>query len=159
MSAPTDFEELLLLLARHGVEFVIVGGVAAVLHGAPVTTRDLDIVHARSPENIARLLVGLRDLEAIYRHDPRRLQPRESHLSSPGHQLLETRLGDLDLLGSLGPGADYGELVRDALDVDLGAAQVKLISLDRLIAVKEKLGRAKDLLMLVQLRAIKAHGG
>ena len=157
MAGATDFESLLLLLARHGVDFVVVGGVAAVLHGAPVNTRDLDIVHARDQRNLVRLLSALHELGAVYRNDRRRLQPDESHLASSGHQLLETRLGDLDLLGSLGPGIDYASIAVDALDVDLGAARIKLISLDRLIAVKEKLARPKDQLMLLQLRAVKAE--
>ena len=57
MIAPTNFEQALALLARHGVEFIIVGGVAAVAHGAPIVTLDLDVVHRRTPDNVQRLLV------------------------------------------------------------------------------------------------------
>src|SRR5208337_1698801 len=94
------YAEILRLLATHDVEFIVVGMTAGVLHGAPVTTVDLDIVHRRSPANIARLLGVLGEIDAIYRHDPRHLRPQQSHLASPGHQLLTTVYGDLDCLGS-----------------------------------------------------------
>ncbi len=58
---------------------------AAVLNGAPIMTFDLDILHSRQPENIARLIDALRDLGAHYRNDSRRLTPNESHLSGPRH--------------------------------------------------------------------------
>ena len=82
------FAEILRLLAANDVEFVVVGMTAGILHGAPVTTIDLDVVHRRSPENVARLLRVLGELDAFYRHDPRQLRPEESHLGGPGHQLL-----------------------------------------------------------------------
>ena len=93
-----DPVEILRRLAAGQVELIVVGMAAGVLRGAPVTTVDLDIVHRRHPENVARLLRVLRDLDATYRHDPRRLRPVESHLVSPGHQLLVTTYGNLDCL-------------------------------------------------------------
>jgi len=68
MKVPSlDYLALLHSLAEHGVEFIIVGGVPAVLHGAPVTTFDLDSVHSRTPDNIGRLLSALQHLDAYYR--------------------------------------------------------------------------------------------
>lgn len=78
--------------------------VAAVLQGVPMMTWDLDIVHRRTPENVDRLLRVLQDIEAIARHDPRRLRPNETHLIGPGHVLLETRFGDFDCLGAIDGG-------------------------------------------------------
>jgi hypothetical protein len=52
-----------------------------------VTTVDLDVVHRRSPQNVARLLRALGELGAVYRRDPRQLRPAESHLTGPGHQV------------------------------------------------------------------------
>jgi hypothetical protein len=89
-------------LWKYKVDFIVVGGVCAVLQGAPVTTFDLDLVHARTPENLARLLPALRELDAHYRgRQGQLLRPDLSHLSSPGHQLLMTRFGPLDLLGTI----------------------------------------------------------
>src|SRR5712692_7478454 len=94
------FADVLRRLAKNEVEFIVVGMTAGVLHGAPVTTIDLDILHRRSKDNVARLLRVLAELDAVYRHDARRLTPQESHLLSPGHQLLTTTHGDLDCLGA-----------------------------------------------------------
>lgn len=66
------------------MEFIIVGGVAALLQGAPINTIDLDIVYARSPANVDRALAALEELGAVYRDDGRRLSPTRSHLESPG---------------------------------------------------------------------------
>ena len=106
------FAEILRLLADHDVEFVVVGMTAGILHGAPVTTVDLDVVHRRSPENVARLLGVLTGLGAVYRRDPRQLRPAESHLLGPGHQLLTTTHGDLDCLGAIDQDRGYEELKR-----------------------------------------------
>ena len=72
----TDFLEVLRVLIAHEVDFIVVGGVSAVLQGAPITTFDLDLVHSRESENIERLLRALELLEAIYRtHPHRRIKP------------------------------------------------------------------------------------
>lgn len=99
------FRVILQVLVRHEVEFIVVEGMVAVFHGAPVVTYDLDVLHARTPENIPRLLAALRELESFYRTDlNRRLSPNESHLVSPGHQLLATKFGTLDVLGTIDDG-------------------------------------------------------
>ncbi len=64
-SSSPRFLEILKVLTRHRVDFIIVGGVSAVLHGAPVTTFDLDVVHARNRENVLRLISALEELEAL----------------------------------------------------------------------------------------------
>jgi hypothetical protein len=78
-----------------------------VLHGAPVTTFGLDVVHARNRKNITRLLAAMEELEAVYRIQPERelplgLRPDESHLAGLGHPLLLTKYGPLDVLGMIG---------------------------------------------------------
>lgn len=157
MSEAPSFRAICEVLARHGVEFVVVGGVAGVLHGSPIPTRDLDIVHARTPVNIQRLLAALAELKATYRQDARGLSPGESHLRGPGHQLLRTSFGLLDVLGSLGAGLEHPELAADAVELDLAGVRVRVVSLDRLISIKEKLDRPKDKLHLMQLLAIRAE--
>jgi hypothetical protein len=148
------FAEILRLLADHDVEFVVVGMTAGILHGAPVTTVDLDVVHRRSPQNVARLLGVLGELGAVYRHDPRRLRPAESHLVGPGHQLLTTTLGDLDCLGTIDQDRGYEELLDQTVEMSLGGGQtVRVLSLPALIEAKERSGRPKDLAVLPVLRA------
>lgn len=146
--------EILRLFAESEVEFVVVGMTAGVLQGAPVSTFDLDIVHRRSPDNIQRLLAVLRELEAIYRHDSRGLRPTESHLSSPGHQLLTTKFGDLDCLGTIDGDRDYEGLLPHSVELELeGGSRVRVLDLAELLAVKERSGRPKDLAVLPVLRA------
>lgn len=81
-----DLPALLAKLCDSGIEFIIVGGVAAVLQGAPITTTDLDIVHRRTPANVVRLLDVLRELDAIMRYDMarRNLRPTAEMLAGRG---------------------------------------------------------------------------
>ncbi len=90
------FVDALRVLVAHEVEFVVVGMAAGVLHGVPLTTLDVDIVHRRTKDNVERLLNALHELQA-----PRNLAPTESHLLGAGHQLLTTLYGDVDCLGTI----------------------------------------------------------
>jgi hypothetical protein len=148
------FAEILRLLAENDVEFIVVGMAAGILHGAPVTTVDLDLVHRRSRENVARLRRVLSELDATYRHDPRRLRPEESHLIGPGHQLLATTHGDLDCLGTIDQDRAYEDLLPLTVEMTLaGGRTVRVLSLPALIEAKERAGRPKDLAALPSLRA------
>jgi hypothetical protein len=155
LPAPTpDYLALFRALHDHGVEFIVVGGVCAVLHGAPVTTFDLDVVHARTPENVDRLLKALKDLGATSRSHPgRKVVPGRSHLESGGHQLLSTVHGPLDLLGSVGLGRGFVELKPQSTEVELAPdLTIRLLGLEALIELKEEVGHEKDLATLPILR-------
>jgi predicted nucleotidyltransferase len=148
-SVTADFLGILRTLTDQGAEFIVVGGVGAVLHGALITTLDLDLVHARDPDNIARLLTALSELDARYRQTfGRDIRPDRSHLESPGHQLLETRLGALDLLGTLDGGRGYEELLGQTMEMEVGGRKLKVLTLEELIAVKRRAGRDKDKLVV-----------
>lgn len=148
------FAEILRLLAENEVEFVVVGMTAGILQGAPVTTVDLDVVHRRTRENVARLLRVLSVLDATYRHDTRGLRPGESHLVGPGHQLLATTHGDLDCLGTIDEDRGYEELLPISVELALGPGRtVRVLTLQALIESKERAGRPKDLAALPILRA------
>ena len=146
----TDFLSALRALHEAGVDFVVVGGLAAVLNGAPVNTFDLDIVHSRTAENIARLLSVIQGMDAIYRMQPsRRLRPNASHLSSPGHHNLLTTFGPLDVLGTVGRGMGYEDLLPHSLEMEIGGgARVRVLDLQTIVALKEQLGGEKDLAVL-----------
>jgi hypothetical protein len=132
----------------------VVGGVCAVLHGAPIATFDLDIVHARGSDNVNRLLSALAELQARYRGQAgRHLTPDASHLSSPGHQLLLTNAGPLDLLGAVGQGIGYSELLSHTTTLHLSTdLEVRVLSLGKLIELKEAIGRDKDTAVLSILK-------
>lgn len=138
-----------------GVDFIVVGGTAAVLLGAPIVTEDLDIVHRRTPENIDRLLAWLLAHGAYHRFDlaDRRLPPSQGALVGHGHINLQTDLGKLDVLCELGEGEGYDEVVADTIVLDQGPFPVRVLCLSRLIAVKSRAGRPKDRAVLPLLIA------
>jgi len=153
---PTEFANILVELCRHQVDFIIVGGVAAALEGAPFNTLDLDIVHRRTTDNIVRLLAALRSLNAVYRHQEK-LKPEMSHLATAGHQLLMTRDGPLDVLGAIGRSRTYEDLLPRTVEVDLEGLRVRVLELETLIAVKEEVAGEKDLAVLPLLRRTLAE--
>ena len=157
MPSPTDADvgQLLRRLVDAGVEFIVVGGAAAVLHGAPITTEDLDIVHRRTPENVSRLKNLLQELNAHVRElANRQLVPQESALLGEGHVLLSTRLGPLDCLGALVDGRGFEDLVSHSESFADEGAEFRVLDLSTLIDIKTKTGRAKDRLMLPVLIAL-----
>jgi hypothetical protein len=154
-----DFGAVLSELQTAGVEFLIVGGLAAVLNGAPVHTYDVDVVHHRTPENIDRLIPVLESLEAIYRIQPeRRLRPGKPALMSTGHQNLITKYGPLDVLGAIGEGLSYEDLLPRSTEILIREhVHVRILDLEALIEVKEQLGGEKDRAMLPILRQTLAE--
>jgi len=153
MRRATETLELLRVLARHDVDFIVVGMTAGVLQGAPAVTLDLDVVYSLNPENIDRLLAALNEIDAHFRNDDRRIPPNRSHLESRGHKLLETTFGDLDVLATIDDDVSYDALVPDTVSLTVAELSIRVLSLVRLIAVKERAGRPKDLAVLPLLRS------
>lgn len=155
--ARADFLDILRVLTRHRVEFITVAGLAAVFSGAPIVAVDVDILHRRTPENVARLMAALQELEATYRNGPRNLVPGVSHLIGPGHQLLKTKHGDLDVLGTIEDTVIYDDVFGDTIEVELAEIHVLAMELARVIRAKESASRPKDLAVLPVLRATLAE--
>ncbi len=145
--------ELLDALLAAEVEFVVIGGLAAVLHGAPLVTSDIDIVHRRTPENIARLLRVLLPLHARARGDRRVLPPTESALAGRGHILLDTDWGAVDVLCEIGVGQDYDWLLPRSELIGREERSVRIVSLPTLIELKRAANRPKDRLAIPILLA------
>jgi predicted nucleotidyltransferase len=141
-------------LQEGGVEFILVGGLAAVLHGAPVDTFDIDVVHSRDAANVARLQPVLEALDAVFRMQPeRRLRPNASHLASAGHLNLITQYGPLDLLGTIGRDLGHRELLPHSVEMDVSEGlRIRVLDLETLIALKEELSGEKDRAVLPILR-------
>lgn len=156
-----DFRAILERLAAAEVEFVVVGGVSAVLRGVPTTTFDLDIVHARDAGNRERLMKVLANLEACFReHLPKVLAPTAHHLDSDGHMLLMTSEGPLDVLGMVTGGRRFEDLALHSSQMDLGdGLRVRVLDLQTLIDIKQETGREKDLAQLPLLRRTLAELG
>jgi len=160
----SDFPAALRALHEGGVEFAIVGGLAAVLNGAPVNTFDLDIVPARDEANVAKLLRVLNTMDGIYRMPPeRRLKPEASHLRSPCHHNLITNCGPLDVLGTIGNGVGYEDLLPHTIEMETGGGvRVRVLNLATIVRLKEELAGEKDLAVLPILRRTleeKQRGG
>ena len=157
----SDLQRLLQRLVESGVEFVLVGGYAAMLHGSSLLTRDLDVCAVLAPHNIEKLREAFRDLHPQHR----RSMPRRSFLDEPApgtaldNLYLSTDWGALDLLGSITGVGDYARVARDAVEIELFGQRLRAISLADLIAAKEALGREKDLIVAKELRAIREKLG
>lgn len=152
-----SFRHLIESLLRHEVEFVVVGGVAAVLHGAPVTTFDLDALFRVSEKNAERLHAALVSLHARYRGHTPPLQPSLQDLLAGGHLLLATDAGPLDMLGFIGQHDRFDDVAHAVVDVDVAGMRVPVLGLDELIRQKRQLSRDKDLPALRLLEALAAR--
>jgi hypothetical protein len=148
-------------LASSDVEFVVVGLLAAVAQGAPVTTHDLDIVHRRTPDNIAKLFdVLVNVLDARYRGRPEVVRPTIEILSGVGHSLLQTKLGPLDVLGAIEGGRDYEALLPASRQLDISGHPVRVLDLSMLVELKRGSTRRKDQLVLPVLEeTLRQRGG
>lgn len=153
----TDFAGLLRVLNENGVEFILIGGVAAAVHGAIRTTRDLDVVYARTPENIARLATALAPLNVYLRGAPPGL-PFHWDERTIAHGLnftLDTSLGQIDVLGEIVGGGSYDQLQSHCVKVSAFGMQCLCLDLDTLIHVKRAAGRPKDFEAIAELEALR----
>ena len=148
-----DLGRLLLVLSEERVEFIIVGGVAAALQGAPVLTQDVDILYRIEDGNLERLERALTRLHAVARGDPRNLPFGRSHLATTGHKLATTDAGALDVLGSINDSVLYDDLIGSSEELEVTGQRVNVLSLRRLIELKRALARPKDVAMLPVLEA------
>jgi hypothetical protein len=141
-------------LAEARIDFVVVGGLAAVLDDAPIATFDVDVVYSREPGNLDRLLGVLGRLNAFFRTQPeRRMRPARSHLAGSGRLNLSTLHGPLDLLGTIGRGRGYEDLLPHTVEMDLGDdVRNRVLDLGTVIAIKEEVGGEKDLAVLPILK-------
>lgn len=155
MDEPRQLTSILDVLLAEGVEFVLVGALAAVTQGAPLTTHDVDIVHARSPENLDRLMGALAKLNARYRgrSSDAPLAPDRRALSTTGHSLFMTDLGPLDCLGAVEEGRDYDALVPLSVELTLDGSWLRVLGLETIVAIKRLSRHEKDRLALPVLEA------
>ncbi len=152
-----DFERLLRVLSDGNVEFIIVGGVAATVHGSSRLTSDLDIVYGRTRENLSRLVTALAPFQPYLRGAPPglpfRFDAETLHLGL--NFTLTTTLGPLDLLGEVTGGGGYDQLIGRTITVSLFGIDCRCLDLETLIAVKRAAGRVKDLEAIAELESIR----
>jgi hypothetical protein len=152
-----SFRRIIELLEQHGVEYVVVGGVAAVLQGAPLTTFDFNALFKVDSRNIGRLIAVLAELDARFR-ERRDLRPTVRDLAAGQHILLLTNCGPFDLLGVIGSGKRYEDVAGSATAMSVGDHAIKVLSIEDLIADKKTMGRGKDLAAVSLLEALVNRG-
>lgn len=144
-----DFGALFGALAGSGVRYVLVGGVAATLHGSARLTQDVDIVYARDAENLARLARALAPLQPYLRG-----APADRALAAGLNFTRSTTVGDIDLLGEIAGVGNYDSVISHTIEVELFGTRCRCIDLPALIEAKVAAGRPKDLETIAELRAL-----
>lgn len=153
----TDFRALLDSLVEHRVDFVIIGGVALVLHGSARITQDLDICYGREPENLARLAEALRPFRPTLRGVPPGLPFTLDvrALQSGLNFTLVSEPGDIDILGEVAGVGGYDRVAEDAVPMEVYGHRVLVMSLNALERAKRTAGRLKDLADLEEIQALR----
>ena len=151
-----EVEEVVEALSRGGVRFIIIGGIAATIHGSARLTEDLDVVYDREPDNLTRLADALAPFHPYPRGAPAGLPFRwdAETLQRGLNFTLATTLGDVDVLGEVAGGGTYSKLLSDTVKVNLFGFECLCVRLDRLILLKRAAGRPKDREALAELEAM-----
>ncbi len=157
----TDIKALLRTLSESGVEFILVGGVAAAAHGSARLTQDVDVVYRRTEDNTARLAAALADKNPYLRGAPPGLPFRWDEATIRGglNFTLTTELGDLDLLGEITGGGNFEDLLPHTIAIKVFGIECRCLELEHLIHVKRAAGRPRDLEAVAELEAILREKG
>jgi predicted nucleotidyltransferase len=153
---PTDFQGILQTLTKQDLKFILIGGIAAIIHGSARLTFDVDVVYQRSRENIRRLVEALEPHSPYLRGAPPGL-PFVWHENTVRNGLnftLVTALGDLDLLGEVAGGGTYEQLLPHSAQASAFGTKFLCVGLEKLIQLKRAAGRPKDLEPIAELQAL-----
>ncbi len=148
-------ERIVSALSSSKVEFIVVGGVSAVLQGAPIVTRDLDVCYRRTSDNLSRLAEALAPFQLRLRGLPEGVPNNfdERSLQFGMNFTLEAEDDSLDLLGEMSAIGGYDAIVGRAIEMEVAGHTVKVLALPDLIRTKRAAGRPKDLAVLPVLEA------
>ena len=152
-----DLRMLLERLTNAGLDFVVVGAYAAIIHGASVVTRDIDVCFRFNPENLYRLRDALADLHPVHRMTPKRLplELNEENVTKLRNLYLETDAGSIDCLGEIIAVGDFDAVRSRSVVKKFAFGDVRVLDIDALLASKSRLNRLQDKLVIPQLLAIK----
>jgi len=154
MASTLDF---LKLLSAYDVEYVVVGGVAGVLHGSQLLTEDVDICAPLTIANLEKILAALRGLNPRFRMSPDRrpLPDDPSQVVGLKNLHLSADLGQIGILSDITGVEDYSELCKHTIAVHLGGVRCRVLDLDTLILAKSALDSPKDRYAVLELKAIR----
>ena len=151
-----NLSELTRKLVEAKVEFVLIGGFAAVAHGATLVTRDVDICCRFSEENLSRIKEALNGLHPVHRSRPDLpLELTREQCIRLKNLYLKTDLGVLDCLGEVLGIGDFDAVMRQSIEVELPFGHCRILDIDGLIRAKEAMNRDHDRITVRQLREIK----
>ncbi|MFH1873977.1 MAG: hypothetical protein ABH859_02185 [Pseudomonadota bacterium] len=150
-----NFEKLIKKLLDHKVEFVLIGGFAATVHGVSLLTQDIDICIPFTKENLEKIISALQDSNPIYRENKIPLSNSAEKLSKLKNLYLTTDFGSLDLLEQVAGLGPYQNLLPQIIEIELFDHKCKVLNIDALIKAKQQMNRPKDKETIVQLEAIK----
>ena len=153
----TDFKALLRALADGGAEFILVGGVAATVHGSSRLTVDVDVVYRRTQDNIERLVLAHTSYQPYLRGAPPGLPFRwdAATIKRGLNFTLTTDIGNVNLLGEITGGGGYDSLISATVSIRVFGVECRCLTLDKLIEVKRAAGRPKDFEAIAELEAIR----
>ncbi|HEX5929000.1 MAG TPA: hypothetical protein VFY48_06370 [Solirubrobacterales bacterium] len=145
-----ELRGLLEPLVRHGVDFVLIGGMAGIAHGSTFPSYDLDVLYARNRANITRLVAALEEIGVRLRGAPEDLpfQLETRTIENGANFTFVTPFGDLDVLADAAGMPSYDDLVAASEVRDLWGVPVRVASIDHLIAMKRAANRNKDKVMV-----------
>jgi len=151
-----EVEKQLRLVSDFQIDCVLVGGVAATVHGSSIPTQDLDICYSRDKANLTKVVAALRSVNATLRGAPKDIPfiLDEETLARGLNFTFDTDVGNLDLLGEVRGVGFYAECLVNADEIEIFKYRHRVLSLRKLIAAKRAAGRPKDLIALVELEAI-----
>ena len=157
----TGLKELLVRLHGRGCRFVLVGGFGSVSWGATITTRDVDVACDMTAANLHRVWLALADLEPVHRMTPLRLPftEKDARRDDWKNLYLSTRLGQIDLLGNVMGIGEFEACLAQSVPTILAGIEIRILSLEAMIAAKRAMGRPKDLQTVLELEVIRAKRG
>lgn len=150
-----NFEKLIKLLLENNVEFVLIGGFAATVHGVSLLTQDLDICVPFSLENNKRILDVFKNYHPIHRSNKTLFNETPESLAKFKNLYLSTDLGSIDLLGFVSGLGGYSETLSHTIEIEIFEHKCRALDIDALILSKKSMGRPKDKETIIQLKAIK----
>ncbi len=151
-----NLSELMRRLVAADVEFVLVGGFAAVAHGVTLVTRDVDICCRFSEPNLMRIQKAVADLNPVHRSRPDlplALTPQQC--ASLNNLYLKTDLGVVDCLGEVLGVGGFDEVAKHSIEIGLPFGKCRVLDVDTLICAKKAMNRDHDRITVKQLQAIK----
>ena len=155
-----NLSELTRRLISSRVEFVLVGGFAAVAHGVTLVTRDVDICCRFSEANLMRIQKAFVDLHPVHRSQPDLpLELTPEQCVSLKNLYLKTDLGVVDCLGEILGVGNFDEVLKRSVEVELPYGKCRILNIEALIRSKEAMNRDHDRITVKYLKEIKKQQG